>query len=177
MPEPRHGATQFLMQLGEIIATDVAELDLLEIAPNPFIGVQLRRIGWELLQMDPRRTTGGQKVPDRLGPVDGRPIPEHQELPGDVPQQVAQEAHHIGAVERLPAHLQQQLSRGCEPTDHGEVIPGQKRPQDGRLPPWGPRPDDGREQIERGFIHPDQRARLTLRLFFSPPATARRTRR
>ena len=62
-------------------------------------------------------------------------------------------------------------------TDHGEVIPAQKRPQDGRFAPGRPRPDDRWEQIERRFIHPDQRPLLPLRLFFSPPASARCTRR
>lgn len=61
MPEPLHRATQFLVQLGEIIATDVAEFDLLEIAPNPCIGVQLRRMGREFLQMDPRAPPAARK--------------------------------------------------------------------------------------------------------------------
>src|SRR5215213_3932129 len=107
VPEPRHSAAQLLMQFREIITAQVAQLDLLEIAPNPFVGVQLRRIGRELLQTDPRRATGGEKVADRLGPVDRRPVPDHQQLPRNIAQEVPEEAHHSGPLKGLPAHLHQ----------------------------------------------------------------------
>ncbi len=43
--EPLDGQTQFESELGEIVAADVAEFDALEVLPNPFVGIEFRRVG------------------------------------------------------------------------------------------------------------------------------------
>jgi hypothetical protein len=48
---------------------------------------------------------------DRLGAVDGGPVPQHQRLARPVPQQVPEEVHHIGAAPGVPPRGQQQLSK------------------------------------------------------------------
>jgi hypothetical protein len=104
------------------------------------------------------RRTPGEEVLDGLRLVDRRPIPDHQQLAGDV----AGNPHHVRGTERAPLHLPAQLPIGCQPPIDREVIPCQDGLQDRRPSPRRPSADHCRERIEAGLVYPDDDALCLL---------------
>lgn len=49
--EPPSSRPLGMAQLPEIMATEMAQLDMLEIAPDPLVGVEVRGIAGQALQM------------------------------------------------------------------------------------------------------------------------------
>ena len=74
------------MQMREIEATDIAQLDPFQVSPEPLTGIQLGRIGWKPLQVDAVRRAVPQKRLDHMTTVDGSPIPDDHHAPGHLPQ-------------------------------------------------------------------------------------------
>jgi hypothetical protein len=60
--------------------------------------------------------------------MDRRAVPNHQDLAGDVLQQVLQKAHHRLAALRPPLHAHQQLPVCRQRTDGRHMIAGQGYP-------------------------------------------------
>jgi hypothetical protein len=48
------------------MAAHIAQLDPLQIPPDPFVGIEFRRITAQLFEMEPGSCTTPQKVLDRL---------------------------------------------------------------------------------------------------------------
>src|SRR5919201_2405765 len=68
----------------EIAATHIAQFDALERVPEPLSWVQLGRVGRQGLEVQTLGRTVGQEVLDDLGTMDGRAIPDDQQLARDV---------------------------------------------------------------------------------------------
>src|SRR5437016_10307148 len=97
---------------------DVFQLDILQVVPDPFSRVQVWGIARQLLQIQPSSSTLCQESLDRLISMDRCPIPDHQHLAVDVPQQVFEETYHIYSLERSLLHRHQQLSLLGYSTDY-----------------------------------------------------------
>ncbi len=78
--QPLDGEAPFQPPLGEIGAAQVAQFNVLELVPDALVRIQVRGLAGESLHLKPRRCPVGEEVLDRLGAVDRRPIPEHQQL-------------------------------------------------------------------------------------------------
>src|SRR5215831_8460365 len=55
---------------------EVSPFDALQLGPEPLARVQLRGIGWQALQVQPRRGASGQELLDELTAMNGGAIPE-----------------------------------------------------------------------------------------------------
>src|SRR5690242_17984982 len=84
-----------------------------------------------------------------------QPIPDHQQLAGNAGEQVLEEAHNRWSGERLLLNIQVQLAGLGDGGDRRQVVAGELNPQYWRLAARRVRPDAARQQIEAGFIHPD----------------------
>lgn len=73
-----------------------------------------------------------------------------------------EKADDLGAPERAVAHRQEQAPLVGEAADHGKMIARTGDPQERRLAPRRVGAHQAREQIEAGFIYPDNRAPLAL---------------
>jgi len=158
---------EFHGQLGKVPARQILELDPFEVAPNPFVGVQLRRISGQALQAEPRGCAVGQVFLHHVAAVDGRPVPEQQGLAAEVAPQMAQKPEHIGTPEGAALHLHIQLSLGGDTADGGKVIVGQPLPQHGGLPLRGEGADHRGQQVESRLVYEDDGALLLFCLFLS----------
>src|SRR5258706_253316 len=101
MAQPLFGPAQRERQLPQVAAAQIAPLDALEIVPDALVRVQLGGVAWQLLQVHASGTAPTQEVLDGLAAMNGRPVPDHQELATDLAQQHAQEADDQGAPEDL----------------------------------------------------------------------------
>lgn len=77
VPQALFGLAEFLAQVGEVLTTNVFQLHPFQVVPDSFIGIQLRSIAGEWLQVNPCRGTTSQLLFHRLAPVDGGAIPQH----------------------------------------------------------------------------------------------------
>src|SRR6266851_5303044 len=158
-------AAQRQAQRGQISTAAVAQLDALEVVPPPFDRIALGRRAGQLLQMEALGRTAGAVVLDRLAAMNGRPVPDDEQLAMDFAQQHAQEAHDIRAAIGLVLRLQEQPSLGREPPHRRQVVVRQRHAQDGRVPTRRPGAHGHRQQGEAGLIYPDDGASFGGRFF------------
>ena len=111
-----------LVEIVQIGAAHVPQLNVFEIGPDTLMRVEIGRVAWQLLQLEPFGSALGQEVFDRLTAMDRRPIPEHQELAGQVSQEVAQEQHHIWTAEGVILDLQQQAPTRRDAADDRQMV-------------------------------------------------------
>jgi len=165
--EPLLGAAQCQSQRVKVSAAAVGQLNPLEVVPDAFGGVEVRRIARELLEVKALGGSTAQEVFDRLATMNGRAIPDHQELARDFAQQHAQEPDDIFGVVGALLGLQEEASLRRDPTDGGEMIMGERHGEHGRLAAGSPGADRHGEQIEAGLIYPDDGAAFLGRFFSS----------
>lgn len=84
--KPLDGQAQFEPQLVQIGTAEVAQFDVLEIVPDALVGIQVRGVARQLLQLEPRRRPLRQEVLNGLGAMDRRPIPDHEQLARNLAQ-------------------------------------------------------------------------------------------
>lgn len=155
MPEASGSEAKLVSQVREGLAADVAQFDVLEVGPDALVRVEVGGVAGELLQADASGAALGQEVLHRLAAMDRGAIPEHQELVGDLAEQVLQEADDVRALERVLLHVQQQPAVRGDAADDGQVVPAQGEAEDRRLAARGVGPDGTGEQVEAGLVDPD----------------------
>ena len=159
------GFAELIVELGKIATTPIAQLDALEVAPDPldWIGVgRITRQGFEM------KTRGGplrQEVLDHLAAMNRGAVPDHPDLPRDVTQEVAQKPHDIRPFERAAQHVLEHAPLPGQATDRREVIAGERDPQERGVSPGRIGPDPGRQEVETGFVNPGDGAPLGVGFF------------
>src|SRR5690348_11156449 len=116
------GPTQGESQLGHVMAAASAELNALAGVPDALVGVELRRIPRQLLQMQPLGGAPPQEVLDRLATRNGRALPDHEYLVPDRAQQQAQEPDDSGRAGGVVLRLQEEAPVGREAADGRELV-------------------------------------------------------
>jgi len=64
----------------QVSATDVAQLDTLEVIPDALVRIEIGGITRQLLQMQEFGGPSFEKVFDLMSPMDGRAIPDENDL-------------------------------------------------------------------------------------------------
>src|SRR6266542_736265 len=161
----------------QVRAADVAQLDALEIGPDAFVRIQVGRIAWQLLQAQPLGTALRQEGFDWPAAMNRRAVPDHEQLAGQVTQQVAEELHHVRTAERMVLDLEQQAAARGDAADHRQVLTGHRKPQRGRVSARRKAPHHRWQQGEarsstQTIVRPS-RAAPFLELASAPTATVR----
>jgi hypothetical protein len=63
--------------MGDVEAADIAQLNAFELLPEPLARVQLRSIGRQALQMQPRRCAIGEEISDDPTAMDRSAVPDN----------------------------------------------------------------------------------------------------
>ncbi len=166
LAEPLAGGTKLPSRFLQILAAEIAHLDVLEVPPDALFWIQLRRIAGEALEVDPVGRPVAQIPPNGFAAVDRRPIPEDQQLARDVAPQMIEEADHFGARDRRLMDLEVQPLVQAHGADDREMIAAEGMTQDRRLAPWRVAARYRRQEIEAALIEEEQRARLVGGLLF-----------
>jgi len=151
--------------MDQILADYVLQLNVLQIAPDALVRVQLRRIARELFQIDARCSAMSKKVFHIMPPVDRRPVPNDQQFAWNMPQQMLQEADAVGTPDRPVLYTHVELSRRGDTTDRRKMITGQIRADDGCLAYGGVGSHYCRQQVESRFVHPNESPPFVYRFF------------
>src|SRR5947208_13264079 len=101
LAEAAHGEMELLMQLLQVQVRDVVQLYIFEVMPAAFIPrVQVGGVARQRLQPD-LAARARDELLDLRAAVDGRAIPNYQQLWSRDPQQVVQERDAVQPIERL----------------------------------------------------------------------------
>src|SRR5436309_13969084 len=95
MSQAFFGAPQFVGHLWDVAAAQVLEFAAFEQVPDPFLRVQLGRIGWQAFQMQTFGRASFEKVLDGLCAMDRRAIPDDEQVASNLAQQQAQKGPHV----------------------------------------------------------------------------------
>lgn len=167
VPQSCHGQSQLPAEFPDIGAAHVAQLYSLQVVPDALVWVKIRRISRQPFQTNPLSAPIGEKRLDWLPAMDRRAIPDHQQQPRDVPQQMLEKANDIlGTVGTLLRHQQQGAIHG-DSTDGRYVIPAEAHAQNGGLSSGSISTHQGGQQIEARFVYPDDRSTFFFSPFFS----------
>src|SRR5687768_13461229 len=107
VPQTCNRQTQLVAEFILIMASDVSQLDILQVIPDPFVRVQFGCIAWQLLQPEALGRAHRQESLDRLVAVDWCTIPDDQQLATKMAQQMLEKMHDIWSFERTRLHLHQ----------------------------------------------------------------------
>ena len=95
--------TELTPKVCKVPAAQMTHVHVLQLVPNPLIGIQVRCVGRELLHRNLLRCAGGQQRA-HLPLMHGRAIPDHQPLAHHVRSHMVEKDHPIQAIQRLIAH-------------------------------------------------------------------------
>jgi len=171
--EPLFGSAQDESQLSHVMAAEIAECNALQVIPDALVRIPLRGVPRQLLQVPALGGALAQKVFDRLAAMDGRAIPNDQPLAADFAQQQAQEADDIGRAVGIVLGLHEQAPGSGDAAAGGEMVVGERHPQERRLPAGRPGPDGQRQQVEPRRIYPDAGSAFVGRFFSQAGQRAR----
>ena len=111
-------------QLREIMRLAIRE-SLLGQLPDALVGVELRRIGREALQMQPRGARA--QLTDELATMGIAAVPQDDDVPADLPEQLSQEVAGLQLSDVLRVELKVHVEalaagRHRNPRDDGEPV-------------------------------------------------------
>src|SRR6185312_7786377 len=110
LTQPSDGQVELLMQLLQVEAHSVAQLDMFEVLPATLVPrVQVGGVTRQRLHPD-LAACARHELLDRRPPVYGRAIPNHQQPLSCHTQQVSQELDAVQPVERLLPHQRVDLT-------------------------------------------------------------------
>ena len=164
--EASGGEAEVTSEMWQVLAADVAQFDVLEVAPDALVRVEVRGVAGELLELDASGATLGQEVLDGLAAMDRGAVPDDQELAGDVAEQVLEEADDVRALVRVLLDQHQHPTRRGDAADDGQMVTAQGEAEDRRLAARGVGPDGAGEQVEAGLIDPDDGPPFLVSPFF-----------
>ena len=152
------GQVKFQMEFFHVEADQVAHLDMLEVLPGAFDGIQVRGIRRQPLDAKATSRVAGKELLDCGAAMDGRPVPDYQESRSDMPDQVLEELDGVQPVERLLTHQGVDLALRRDTPHDREVVARLPLVEDRRVPLGRVGPDLARQEVEARFIHENQGA-------------------
>lgn len=128
MTDAGHCPSELVAEFAERVTADIGQFPVLQMLPEPLVGIELRRVGGQGLQAQALRRPLGQEVLDDLSAVDGRAVPDHQQLTRQVAQQVPKEADDIRATQGPLLHLQENPPGWGSRADSRQTIARERHP-------------------------------------------------
>jgi hypothetical protein len=142
----------------------MTHFDIRELLPDPLSGVQVRRVGRELLHMNLLRSTGGQ-ARAHVSSMHGRAVPDHQQSVRYVRQQMFEKDHTLPAVRCLIAYHRGESAGHRDPAHHRQMIACRRPTQDRGLSAGGIRSAVAWQERNPRLVHKHEGPAFDVRLF------------
>lgn len=154
-------------QRGQVCAADVPKVYPLQMPPDAFRRVQVRRVTRQLLQLHALRPTISEKLLHRLAAVYRRSVPDYQQLALDTLQQMLQKAYHIHATVRPLLTLGEQPAVHRDAADRRDMLTPHGHAQDRRLANRSVGTHHAGQQRKARLIYPDNGSPVAFRPLLS----------
>lgn len=172
-------ATDFLCEdvheVGLRVGTAVGQPGL-QVIPDAFIRVQFRGVRWERDQVQPGGA--GEQLLHGFAAMDPAIVQQHDEVAGDLAQQVAEECRNLFALDIVFVQLAVQraviaLRADGDARDGRDAVVRIPVPHDRGLAHRTPGLPDRRDQEEARFVGEDEVGRQPCGVFFTQGQTER----
>jgi len=166
---------QDVHECGRRIGTAVGQPGLEEL-PDALVRIQFRGVGGEGDQMESGRAA--EQVLDRLPTMNAAIVEQHDEVARDLPQQGAEEARNLVALDIVLVELAVQRTATApwadgDARDGGDAVVRVPVADDGGLAHRPPRLPDGGDQEEARFVDEDEVGAQPRDVFFTRGQTER----
>ena len=156
-------------QLRKIMSLAIGE-PLLGQLPDAFIGVELRRISREALQVEPRGASA--KLTDELASMGIPAVPQDDDVPRELPEQSSQEVAGLELSDVFRVELKVKVEalaagRNRNSRDGGDPVASIEVMNRGRLAHGSPGAGDRGGQLEAGFVGEDEVGTQPPGVFFT----------
>ena len=166
-------------QLGQIVGPTVRE-SLLGQFPHAFVGIELRCVGRESLEMkSPGSCT---ELADESAAVRIATVPQHEDVTADLAQQLSQEVPDLLLSDVLREELKVKIQslaprRHRDPRDDGDAIASIEVMNRGCLADWSPSRRNRGCQLEARLVDEDEMGAQPPGVFFTLGQSSRMKRR
>ena len=166
-------------QLREIMSLAIREALLGQLSDS-VIGVELRRVSREALQVEPRGASA--KLTDELASMGIPAVPQDDDVPRELPEQPSQEIAGLELSDVFRVELKAKVEalaagRNRDSRDGGDPVASIEVMNRGRLAHGSPGAGDRRGQLEAGFVGEDEVGTQPPGVFFTRGQSSRMKRR
>ena len=166
-------------QLREIMSLAIRE-SLLGQLPDALIGVELRRVGREALQVEPRGASA--QLTYELASMGISAVPQDDDVPRELPEQPSQEIAGLELSDVFRVELKVKVEalaagRNRDPRDGGDPVASIEVMNCRRLAHGSPGAGDRGGQLEAGFVGEDEVGTQPPGVFFTRGQSSRMKRR
>ncbi len=154
---------------GDVVGAAVGETPF-GVGPDGFVGVELRGVGRKQFEMQSRKPA--TDFPNPFSLVNAGVVPDHDDVPAEVVQQVSEEFAHLAVPDVLRVALEVQADaptpgRNGEARDHGDAIMPVAMMNEGRLPTGSPGLSHRGDQEEARLVDEDDVGTQPRSVFFT----------
>ena len=162
-------AAKVAMHHGDVIGATVGEAPF-GVGPDGFIGIELRGVGRKQLEVEPREAAADFSDPFAF--VNARVVPDHDDSPAEMAQQVAEKIAHLVVPDVLRVALEVQAdalaaSRDGDSRDHRDAIMPVAMMNDGRRSARSPCLSHRGDQEEARLVDEDDVGTQPRSVFFT----------
>ena len=166
-------------QLRQIMSLAIGE-SLLGQLPDALIGIELRRIGREALQVEPLGASA--KLTYELAAMGICAVPKHDDVPRELPEQPSQEVAGLELSDVFRVELKVKVEalatgRNRDPRDGGDPVAPIEVMNRGRLADGCPSAGDRGRQLEARLVGEDEVGTQPPGVFFTRGQSSRMKRR
>ena len=154
-----------MLQVREIEAADMAQLDAFELLPEPLARIEFGGVRWQALQVHPLGRAIRQERLDDLTAVNGGAVPDDDHATEDLAEEMLQRGNDINRVHRVILRMEVELALGREGADRRQMVTGIPFPQNRRLADGSVGAYDTGQRVKPGLVYEEDRLRLDLRPF------------
>ena len=154
---------------GDVVWATVGETPF-SVGPDGFVGVELRGVGRKEFEVQSRESATDFSNPFSF--VNAGVVPDHDDVPAEVAQQVSEEFAHLVVPDVLRVALEVQTDapaagRNGYSRDHGDAIMPVAMMNDGRLPAGSPGLSHRGDQEEARLVDEDDVGTQPRSVFFT----------
>ena len=161
--EPAAGVVAELAQVG---GTEIAELAMLQMAPDVLDRIELWCIGGQDFELD-RAIETVDVLAHESAFVHGQAVPDDQQFAFDLSLERLEKLNHLRSLDG--AREQAEVKTGeRDAGNHRQLLPGKAVLQDRCLPDRRPGANPGRSLRQAGLVNENDYASLTLGVFLTP---------
>ena len=162
-------AAKATTQRGDVVWATVGETPF-GVGPDGFVGVELRGVGRKEFEMQPRKPAA--EFPNPFSFVNAGVIPDHDDVPAEVAQQVAEEFADLAVPDVRGVALEVQADAPTprckgDARDHGDAIMPVAMMNDGRLSARSPGLSHRGDQEEARLVDEDDVGTQPRSVFFT----------
>ena len=170
------GSAEGDLQFLEVQRCVIGELDMLQVTPHPFVRIQLRRVGRQILDRQPTAVVMHEAL-DRDRFVRVHVVPDEDDPSPDMAQQMTEKHEYLLGSDAPGPDQDVELPCRAHTGDRRELRPSIAVRQDRCLSSGSPSADSSRDQAEAALVREDQCCFLAAGFFLMRGQSSRIHRR